>query len=262
MAGIIIKSLEEISIMRESGRIVARAHEAMREALRPGITTGELDRIAETVIRDHGAVPAFLNYPKPNSPNYPATINASINHELIHGIPSPKRFIKEGDLVSLDVGCIYKGYVADAARSWGVGQVTPAIERLMKVTEESFFAGLKYVRVGCETRDIARAVQTYIETHGYAVVREYTGHGVGRSMHEDPEIPNWWPNQSRNRFFRSFKLEAGMTFAIEPMVVAGRSETKELADKWTVVSRDGSLCAHYENTVAVTDGDPIILTAL
>lgn len=259
---ITLKTPDELAVMREAGRIVARAHEAMREALRPGISTAELDRIAETVIRDHGATPVFLNYPKPGAKPFPATITASINHELIHGIPSPQRVLKEGDIISLDCGCTYKGFVGDAARTWPVGEVAAPVMRLIKVTEEAFYAGMAQARAGLEIRDIARAVQAHVEKHGYSVCREYTGHGVGRAMHEDPEVPNWWPKQARNRHFASVPLQPGMTLALEPMVIAGRPDTKELADRWTVVTRDGSLCAHYEHSIAVTAGDPLILTEL
>ncbi|HVU12381.1 MAG TPA: type I methionyl aminopeptidase [Phototrophicaceae bacterium] len=259
-----LKTPDEIAIMREAGRIVAQAHQAMREAVRPGVTTAELDRIAETVIRDHHAVPSFLNYPnnKPGAPAYPATINASINNELVHGIPSAQRFLKEGDIISLDVGCIYEGFVGDGAFTMGVGQISPAVQRLLDVTEQSLMIGIKASVVGNETSDVSLAVQRFVESHGYSVVREYTGHGVGREMHEDPQVPNWWPRHARQRGWKSYPLKPGMVYAIEPMVNAGRPETRELDDGWTVVTRDGSLCAHFEHTIAVTDGEPLILTVL
>lgn len=254
-----IKSADEIAIMREAGRIVARAHQAMREAIRPGVTTAELDKIAETVIRDHGATPTFLNYPKANAPAFPATITASINHELVHGIPGP-RALKEGDVVSLDCGCTYQGFVGDSAYSYGVGEIAPSVQRLLDITEQALYVGIKAAVLPNRTSDVSIAVQNFVEKHGYSVVREYTGHGVGRTMHEEPQVPNWWPRHARQRGWVTYPLEPGMTFAIEPMVNAGRPETRELGDKWTVVTRDGSLCAHFEHTIAVTEGEPLILT--
>ena len=254
-----LKTADEIAIMREAGRIVALAHQAMRAAVKPGVTTGELDKIAEMVIRDHGATPAFLNYPKHGAPNYPATINASVNEELVHGLPGSRK-LKEGDIISLDVGAVYKGFVGDAAFSMGVGEIKPAVQRLLDVTEQSLYVGIEASVVPNEVKDVARAVQNFVEQHGYGVVREYTGHGVGREMHEDPQVPNWWPNGTRTRGWQSEKLRPGMTYAIEPMVTAGRPETRELSDKWTVATRDHSLCAHFEHTIAITDGKPIILT--
>lgn len=259
---IILKTPDEIKLMREAGRIVARAHQAMREAVRPGVTTAALDRIAETVVRDHGAIPSFLNYPKQDAPNYPATINASVNNELVHGIPSDQRFLKEGDIISLDVGCIYKGFVGDAAFTMGVGEIKSSVQRLIDVTEQALYVGIKASLVGNETCDVALAIQKFVESHGYSIVREYTGHGVGRSMHEEPQVPNWWPRRARMHGWKSYPLQAGMTYAIEPMVNTGRSQTRELDDKWTVVTADGSLCAHWEHTIAVTDGEPLILTLL
>jgi methionyl aminopeptidase len=255
-----IKTAEEIAIMREAGRIVARALQAMRECVRPGITTAELDKLAETVIRDHGAVPAFLNYPKKDSPNYPGSINASINNELVHGLPSPKRFLKEGDIISLDTGVVYKGYVGDAAFTMGVGEIPPSVQRLLDVTEQALYVGINASKMPNQTSDVSRAIQAFVERQGYSVVREYTGHGVGKTMHEEPQVPNWWPRGARQRGWTSYKLQPGMTYAIEPMVNVGRPETRELDDKWTVVTRDGSLCAHFEHTIAITEGDPVILT--
>lgn len=255
-----LKTPDEIAVMREAGRIVARAHEAMHEAVRPGVSTAELDRIAETVIRDHGAIPAFLDYPKPNSPNFPATINASINNELVHGIPSSNRILKEGDIISLDTGCIYQGFVGDAAYTYGVGQIPPSIQRLVDVAEQSLYAAIDASVIPNEIKDVALAIQHYATKHGYSVAREYTGHGVGRQMHQEPQVPNWWPNSSRKRGWFSHPLQVGMTYAIEPMIIAGRPELMELADHWTVVTKDGSLCAHFEHTIAITEGKPIILT--
>ncbi|MBK8020321.1 MAG: type I methionyl aminopeptidase [Chloroflexi bacterium] len=255
-----LKTREEIAIMREAGRIVAKTHAAMREVVRPGVTTAELDRIAEQVIRDHGAIPAFLNYPKHESPNYPASINASINNELVHGIPSGSRFLKEGDIISLDVGAIYQGFVGDAAFTMGVGEIPKAVQRLLDVTEHALYVGIEASVLPNETKDVALAVMRYVQGQGYSVAREYTGHGVGRNMHEEPQVPNWWPRGSRQRGWTSYKLQPGMTYAIEPMVIAGRPDLEELDDKWTVVTRDKSLCAHFEHTIAITDGKPEILT--
>lgn len=257
---IYIKSADEIAIMRESGRIVARAHEAMRDAVRPGVSTWELDQIAETVIRDHGAEPTFLNYPKLNSPNFPATITASINNELVHGIPSKNRILKEGDIISLDVGCLYQGFVGDSAYTWAVGEISARTQKLLDVTQATLAAAIDASVLGNKVSDVARATQDYAESRGYTVAREYTGHGVGRKMHEPPQVPNWWPRKKRQKSFIDCDLRVGMTFAIEPMLISGRSALKELKDKWTVVTKDKSLCAHFEHTVAITEGAPIILT--
>lgn len=258
-SGVQIKTPDEIAIMREAGRIVARAHQAMREAVRPGVSTAALDKIAETVIRDHGGIPSFLGYPKQGAPDYPGTINASINHELVHGLPSPKRILKEGDIISLDVGCTYQGFVGDGAFTMGVGEIPPAVQRLLDVTEEALWVGIRASRLPAETRDVALEVQRYVERQGYSVAREYTGHGVGRAMHEEPQVPNWWPHGSKHGW-RSVALQPGMVYALEPMVIAGRPDTRELKDKWTVIARDRSLCAHFEHTIAITDGEPLILT--
>lgn len=257
-----IKTSDEIAVMREAGRVVARAHEAMRQAVRPGISTWELDQIAETVLRDNGAEPTFLGYPKYNSPDFPATITASINSELVHGIPSKDRILKEGDIISLDVGCLYNGFVGDAAYTWAVGEVPPAVQRLLEVTQQTLDAAIKASVLPNSISDVAQATQRYAESHGYSVALEYTGHGVGRDMHEPPQVPNWWPRKKRQKLFQDCKLRQGMTYAIEPMVITGRNALKELGDKWTVVTKDKSLCAHYEHTIAITDGQPEILTLL
>jgi len=259
---VILKTPDEIAIMREAGRIVARAHQAMREAVCPGLSPADLDRIAETVLRDHGAEPVFKGYPKAAAPNFPGTITVSINHELIHGIPSQQRILKDGDLISLDCGCIYQGFVGDAAFSMAVGEPTKAVQRLLTVTEQALDAGIAAARLPNATHNVALAVFKFVSQHGYSVEQSYTGHGVGRSMHEAPEVPNWWPRDAKRRGWHSYPLQPGMTFAIEPMVIAGRPETRELDDGWTVVSRDKSLCCHFEHTICITDGDPLILTAL
>ncbi|HEX2621685.1 MAG TPA: type I methionyl aminopeptidase [Phototrophicaceae bacterium] len=257
-----IKTPEEVAIMREAGRIVARTHQAMKEALRPGVTTAQLDKIAEMVIRDHGAVPVFLQHTKPNSPPFPASITASVNYEVVHGIPS-QRELNEGDIVSLDTGVKYKGFVGDSAWSYVVGEPSPMVKRLLEVGEQSLYAGIRTSVLPNDIREVALAIQKYIVAHGYDMVREYTGHGVGREMWEDPQVPNWWSNNKKDRRqMDNPKLVPGMTYAIEPMVVAGRAETKELSDKWTVVTKDKSLAVHFEHTIAITDGEPLILTQL
>lgn len=256
------KSAEEIATLREAGRIVAKAHQAIREAIHPGVTTGELNTLAETVLRDHGATAAFLGYPKYNSPDYPASICASVNEELVHGIPG-KRVLKEGDIISVDIGSIYQGFVGDSAWTYPVGEVAPSVRRLLEVSEQALWVGIKASVVPNETRDVALAIQHFVESHGYSVVREYTGHGVGRKMHEEPQVPNWWPRGRRQRQnWVSYTLKPGMVYALEPMVNAGRPETRELSDKWTVVTRDRSLCTHFEHTIAITGGEPLILTLL
>jgi len=252
---IIIKSASEIEYMRKAGRVNALALEAMRRAVRPGTTTGELDRIAEEVILSHGATQAFLNYPNFASPEhpYPATINASINSELVHGLPG-KRRLKEGDIISLDCGAIKDGFVGDAAITVPVGRVSPGAERLIEVTREALRLGIDASRAGNRFGDVSATIQEWVESQGYNVVREYTGHGVGRRMHEAPEIPNW------GKRHRGARIKPGMTFALEPMVTVGPPDLYVKADYWTVATVDGSLCAHFEHTIAVTDGDPEILT--
>jgi len=255
-----LKTPEELLIMREAGRIVSRALAAMREAVKPGVTTAQLDRIARDVLARHNAIPTFLGYPPGSKYPFPAAINASVNDELVHGIPGP-RVLQEGDIISLDVGATYKGFVGDAAFTMGVGKISPAAQRLIDVTEGALKEGIKASVVGHETKDVSMAIQRYAEGHGYSLVREYTGHGVGRNMHEEPQVPNWWPRvRQKTRGWRSYPLRPGMTYALEPMIVAGNPETKVLDDHWTVVISDGSLCAHTEHTIAITDGEPLILT--
>jgi methionyl aminopeptidase len=254
------KNADEIAIMREAGRIVAVAHQAVRETIRPGVTTGELNALVEVVLRDHGATAAFLGYPKQDSPNFPASICASVNDELVHGIPG-KRVLCEGDIISVDIGSVYKGFVGDSAWTYPVGEVAPAVKRLLEVSEEALWVGIRASVMPHETKDVSLAIQRYIQEHGYSVVREYTGHGVGRNMHEEPQVPNWWPRSRRQRdSLTSYPLKPGMVYALEPMINAGRAETDELEDKWTVVTRDGALCTHFEHTIAITEGEPIILT--
>lgn len=259
----ILKSPEEIAIMREAGRVTALAHEAMRQALRPGVSTLELDQIAEAVIRDHGATPTFLNYAPGNHKPYPASINASINDELVHGIPGADRLLQAGDIISLDTACLYNGFVGDAAYTYAIGEVKPAVQRLLQATEGALQAAIEASVLGNHVSDVARVTERYATRLGYSVAREYTGHGVGRKMHEPPQIPNWWPSRSsRDHNWEDCPLQVGMTYAIEPMLIAGRSELYEAEDGWTVKTKDRSLCAHFEHTIAITADGPVILTLL
>lgn len=251
--GVTLKTAEEIAIMRDAGRINALALDAARKLIRPGVTTAELDAAAEEVIRSHGAVPAFLGYPGPYP--YPATLTVSINEELVHGIPGERKLL-EGDIVSIDCGSIYKGFVADSAFSAGVGEIVPKAQKLLEVTEKALYEGIRQMRPGKRVGDISAAIQKYVEKHGFNVPREYTGHGVGREMHEAPQVPNYGPAG------RGMALRPGMTLAIEPMVLMGSYHTRVLSDQWTVVSADGKLTAHFEHSIAVTDGEPYILTVL
>ena len=244
-----IKSAREIELMTEAGRILAIVHGEMKKALRPGMTTKDIDRLGEEVIRSYGCTPSFLNYH-----GYPASICVSVNDEVVHGIPTDKRVLRDGDIVSLDAGLIYKGYHSDAARTYAVGEVSQQAKDLMKVTEECFFEGIKYAKEGNYLFDISAAIGRYAEKYGYGVVRDLCGHGIGMQLHEAPEIPNY--EMSR----RGPKLRKGMTLAIEPMINIGTWEVEWLDDDWTVVTRDGSLSAHYENTVLITDDEPILLT--
>ncbi|MHB0857197.1 MAG: type I methionyl aminopeptidase [Anaerolineae bacterium] len=253
--GIIIKLADEIEDLREAGHINSLALETMARAVRPGVSTGELDRIAQEVLRSHGAGSAFLGYPNPSYPShpYPATINASINDELVHGVPGRRR-LREGDILSIDCGTLWKGWVGDSAITLAVGRVSAEAERLIAVTREALRLGIEASRAGNRFGDVSATIQEWVEGQGFQVVREYTGHGVGRAMHEDPQIPNWG---KRNR---GAVLKPGMTFALEPMVVAGEPDLHVKQDYWTVATVDGSLCAHFEHTVAVTDGEPDVLT--
>lgn len=244
-----IKSAREIELMTEAGRILAIVHEELRKALRPGMTTKDIDRLGEEVIRSYGCIPSFLNYN-----GYPASICVSVNDEVVHGIPTDKRVIHEGDIVSLDAGVIYKGYHSDAARTHAVGEISPEAEKLIRVTEESFFEGMKYAKEGNYLYEISNAIGRYAEEHGYGVVRDLCGHGIGAHLHEAPEIPNYEMNR------RGVRLRKGMTLAIEPMINIGTWEVDWLDDDWTVVTRDGSLSAHYENTVLITETGPVLLT--
>ena len=244
-----IKSTREIELMRKAGSLLAEVHEELSKIIRPGISTWEIDRKGEEIIRSFGCIPSFLNYN-----GYPASICVSVNDEVVHGIPHKEHFLEEGDIVSLDAGLIYQGYHADAARTWAVGQVHPELQRLIDVTRESFFEGIKYAKPGYHMNDISNAIQQYVESHGFSVVRDLVGHGIGQNLHEDPEVPNF--KQRR----RGIKLVPGMTLAIEPMVNQGEYDVAWLDDDWTVVTEDGSYSAHYENTILITEGEPEIFT--
>jgi len=246
---IIRKSPEELEKLRRAGRITARAREAVVAAVRPGVTTAQLDAIAEEVMRSEGAVPSFKGYR-----GFPASICASINQELVHGIPGP-RALREGDLFSVDVGAIWEGFHGDSAVTVYVGDSPPGdLEKLMRVTEESLEAGIGRALAGGRLSDISHAVEQVVEGAGFSVVREYVGHGIGRALHEDPQVPNYGTPG------RGPELRPGLALAIEPMVNAGGWETRQLDDGWTVVTADGSLCAHFEHTVAITEDGPEVLT--
>lgn len=251
--GVEIKSDRELERMARAGRINALALAAAVDVVRPGATTAEIDGAAAEVLRRHGAEPAFLGYPGPYP--YPAVTTVSINDELVHGIPGPRRLV-EGDIVSIDCGAVVDGFVGDSAVTVGVGRVSPEAQRLMEVTLGALLTGIAEMRVGKRTGDVSAAIQSYVEGHGFSVTREYTGHGVGRNMHEDPQVPNY------GLAGKGLALRAGMTVALEPMVLAGGPETRVLDDGWTVASRDGRLTAHFEHTVAVTPEGPRLLTVL
>lgn len=237
--------------MREAGRILAAVHEELGKALKPGMSTMDIDRLGEKLIRSYGCIPSFKNYN-----GYPASICVSVNDEVVHGIPNKHRIIHEGDIVSLDAGVIYNGYHSDAARTHAIGKVSPEAEKLIEVTKQCFFEGIKYAKAGNHLNDISSAIQAYAESFGYGVVRDLVGHGIGTHLHEDPEVPNF--SQKR----RGIRLEPGMTLAIEPMINMGRPDVAWLDDDWTVVTDDGSLSAHYENTIVITEGEPEILSLI
>jgi methionyl aminopeptidase len=257
VAGIVIKSEREIALMRRAGQIVAKVLEAIREQVRPGITTGELDELAERIIRAEGGIPSFKGYDGGSDrPPFPATICASVDNEVVHGIPSRQRVLEEGQILSVDVGAIYQGYHGDAAITVPVGKVSDLARRLMEVTEGALYAGIAAARAGNRLGDISHAIQSYVESRGFSVVREYTGHGIGREMHEGLQVLNFGEPG------RGVRLRAGMTLALEPMVNVGDWRTRVLADGWTVVTYDGSLSAHFEHTILVRDGEAEILTRL
>jgi len=251
--GVVLKSERELAIMRQAGRINALALLAAVEAVRPGATTADLDAAAVEVLREHNAEPAFLGYP--GAYPYPAATTVCLNEELVHGIPGPRR-LEEGDLVSIDCGATVEGFVGDSAITVGVGRISDEAGRLLEVTLEALMAGIEAMRLGNRTGDVSAAIQRLVETSGFNVVREYTGHGVGRAMHEDPQVPNY------GRPGTGMPLRVGMTIALEPMVLAGRPETQVLEDQWTVASLDQRLTAHFEHSVAVSKDGPVVLTAL
>jgi methionyl aminopeptidase len=250
---IVLKTPREIETMREANRIVARILERLGETVKPGVTTGELNGIAEDLIRQANAKAAFKGYKMSNQKPYPAAICSSVNEEIVHGIPGP-RILKEGDIVGVDVGVIHEGYVGDAARTYAVGSISPEATQLMKVTEESLYKAIDRARAGNRLRDISTAVQKHVEANGFTVVRDFVGHGIGRAMHEPPQIPNyagvgWNP-----------RLEVGMVLALEPMVNQGTWRIKLLSDEWTAVTADGKLSAHFEHSIAITENGPRILS--
>ncbi len=246
---ITIKSEREIELMRESCRLLSIVHKELEQAIKPGMSTMDIDILGDSLIRKLGCTPNFKNYN-----GYPASICVSVNDEVVHGIPSKRRILQEGDIVSLDAGLIYKGYHSDAARTHGVGQISETARKLIDVTRESFFAGIKMAKEGNHLHDISNAIDAFIKPYGYGIVTDLVGHGIGTSLHEDPQIPNFAQRK------RGPKLRAGMTLAIEPMINMGRADVAWLDDDWTVVTEDGSWSAHYENTVLITEGEPEILT--
>lgn len=246
---IILKTDREIDYMRDAGRIVAEAHEEVAKAIRPGVSTLELDKIAEKYIKSQGAIPAFKGYN-----GFSGSICVSVNQEVVHGIPSKMRKLKAGDIISIDIGAMVNGYNADAAITHPVGDIDDEMEKLLRITEESLYKGIEKAIAGNRLGDISHAVQTHAENNGFGVVRDYVGHGIGRRIHEDPQIPNY------GNAGHGPRLKAGMVLAIEPMLNAGTWEVKTLADGWTVETKDGKPSAHFEHTIAITDGKPEILT--
>ena len=235
--------------MRESGRLLALVHDELAKMIRPGISTKQIDRVCEEIIRSYGCTPNFLHYQ-----GYPASVCVSVNEEVVHGIPSDSRIIREGDIVSLDMGLIYKGYHSDAARTHAVGRISPDAQKLIDVTRQSFYEGIKMARSGMNLHDISKAIAAYVTQYGYGIVKALVGHGIGTRLHEEPQIPNFAQRR------KGPKLRPGMTLAVEPMINMGTDEVEWLDDDWTVVSADHSLSAHYENTILITEGEPEILT--
>ena len=244
-----VKSPREIEKMRKAGHLLEQVHNELAKMIRPGVSTWESDHEGEKIIRDLGCIPNFLNYN-----GFPASFCTSINDEVVHGIPSKERILQEGDIISLDAGLIYEGYHSDAARTYGVGEISKEAQKLIDVTRESFFEGIKYAKAGHHLHEISAAIGAYAEKFGYGVVRDLVGHGIGTSLHEDPQIPNFAQRR------RGIRLQPGMTLAIEPMINMGRADVCWLDDDWTVVTEDGMLSAHYENTVLITEGEPELLT--
>ena len=244
-----IKTKHEIELMRESNHRLEKVFDAMEKMIRPGISTWEIDQAARELIAQQGGIPNFLNYE-----GYPAAVCTSVNEEVVHGIPKKTRILKEGDIISLDCGLILNGYHSDAARTYAVGEISDTEKKLIEVTKASFFEGLKYARAGHHLHEISNAIGDYCESRGYGVVRDLVGHGIGREMHEDPQVPNFRQKS------RGLRLVAGMTLAIEPMIAEGTWEVDWLDDGWTVVTKDRKPAAHYENTILITDGEPEILS--
>lgn len=246
-----IKSPREINVMKEAGKIVALAHQTVKAMVQPGISTYEIDQAVEEVIRKHGATPSFKGYG-----GFPGSACTSVNEQVVHGIPSKHVVLQEGDIISVDIGAYYKGYHGDSAWTYAVGRISDDARQLMNVTKASLFKGLEQAKAGNRLSDISHAIQTYAEDHGYSVVREFVGHGLGKELHEDPQIPNFGlPGKGT-------LLKPGMTFAIEPMINMGRKEVKVLKDNWTAVTVDGSLSAHYEHSIVITEDKPILLTTV
>lgn len=248
---ITIKSEREIELMAEAGKILERVHNELEKALRPGMSTKDIDTLGEEIIRSYGCIPSFLNYN-----GYPASICVSVNQEVVHGIPDKHRIIQEGDIVSLDAGVIYEGYHSDAARTVAVGEVSEEAKLLIERTRQSFIEGMKKAVAGNHLYDISAAIGDYANQFGYGVVEDLCGHGIGSHLHEEPEIPNF----RQSRFRRGIKLKPGMTLAVEPMINVGTKNVLWMDDEWTVVTEDKSLSAHYENTILITDGKPEILS--
>lgn len=245
-----LKTPKQIGLMREAGRIVAEVLELMKEVVKPGVTTLELDRIAEDYIRKQRAIPTFKGYG-----GFPASICASVNEEIVHGIPS-ERVLLEGDIISIDCGATLHGYVGDAARTYAVGKISDGKARLIKITEESFWAGMQFAKAGYKLGDISHAIQAHAEKNGYSVVRDLVGHGIGRNMHEEPNVPNYGHKG------KGMLLKEGLTIAVEPMINMGHHSMKTLSDGWTCITRDKLPSAHYENTIAITKGEVLILTRI
>jgi methionyl aminopeptidase len=245
------RNADELNKMRKAGRVVAEMHEKTREAIKPGVTTGELNRIAAEVLEKRGARSNFLNY---GHPPFPAVVCASPNDMIVHGIPSDDVVLDEGDIISIDCGAIVEGYHGDAAYTAGVGEIAPIARKLIEVTERSLWAAIDVMVDGNRLHDIGRAVQDVAEGAGFHVVKEYVGHAIGTKMHEDPQVPNYWPGNPGP------KLKTGMVFAVEPMVNVGTPDTMLLEDQWSVVTADGSLSAHFEHTIAITDDGPEVFT--
>ena len=248
-----LKNQTEIGKMKAAGRVVALTLSALEKAVRPGVSTWELDRIAEEVIRENGAIPSFLNY---GSPPFPASICASLNDEVVHGIPSKTRILQNGDIISIDVGAFLNGYHGDAARTFAVGEISEEDKKLLRVTEECFWKGLEKAKPGNRIGDVSAAIQSHAESHGYGVVRQLVGHGIGEHLHEDPDVPNY------GREGHGMRIVEGLALAVEPMINAGSFSVRMLADRWTISTSDGKKSSHYENTFVVTSNGPIITTMI